>query len=122
VLSALLGIAELSSMPRVPACRTVESDLRNHLWREWRGGGVENKNRQQVKNSDQVTNFIFIRQDLCPQKQDMGRGMTQNFFVSGRTHPFPKAGYWLDKRFSRRNRIKCIAGYLYTRSIAICSS
>jgi hypothetical protein len=36
----------------------------------------------------------------------MRRGMTQNCFVSGKTHLFSKAGYWLGKKFSRRNRTK----------------
>jgi hypothetical protein len=35
--------------------------------------------------------------------------------------PFPKAGYWLGKKFSRRNRTEWVARYLSTRSIAICS-
>jgi hypothetical protein len=51
----------------------------------------------------------------------MGRGMMQNRFVSGRKHLFPKAGYWLGKKFSRRNRTEWAARYLSTRSIAICS-
>ena len=68
-----------------------------------------------------LTNFIFPRQVLCPQKQDMGRGMTQNRFVSGGTHLFPKARYWLGKKFSRRNRTEWVARYLSTRSIAIFS-
>jgi hypothetical protein len=36
----------------------------------------------------------------------MGRGMMQNHFISGGMHLFPKAGYWLGKKFSRRNRIE----------------
>jgi hypothetical protein len=63
----------------------------------------------------------MARQVLCPQKQGMGRGVTQNRFVSGRMHLFPKAGYWLGKKFSRRNRTEWVARYLSTRSIAICS-
>jgi hypothetical protein len=49
----------------------------------------------------------------------MGREMTQNCFVSGRMHLLPKAGYWLGKKFSRRNRTERVARHLSTRSIAI---
>jgi hypothetical protein len=68
-----------------------------------------------------LTNFIFPRQVLYPEKQGMGSGMTQNCFVSGGMHLFPKVGYWLGKKFSRRNRTECVDRYLSTRSIAICT-
>jgi hypothetical protein len=50
-----------------------------------------------------------------------GEGDDSDHFVSGRTPLFPKAGYWLGKKFSRRNRTEWFARYLSTRSIAICS-
>jgi hypothetical protein len=63
---------------------------------------------------------MIFRQVLCPQKQGMGRGMTQNCFVLGRTRLFLKAGYWLGKKLSRRNRTEWVARYLFTRFIATC--
>jgi hypothetical protein len=51
----------------------------------------------------------------------MGRGMMQNHLVSGRMNLFPKAGYWLGKKFCRRNRTEWVARYLSTSSIAIFS-
>jgi hypothetical protein len=38
-----------------------------------------------------------------------------------RKYMFPKVGYWVAKKFNRRNRIGRVARYLSTRSIAICS-
>jgi hypothetical protein len=49
------------------------------------------------------------------------REVVGGHFVSGGMHLFPKAGYWLGKKFSRRNRIEWVARYLSIRSIAICS-
>jgi hypothetical protein len=68
-----------------------------------------------------LSNFTVPRQVLCPQKQGMGTGVTQNRFVSERTHLFPKDGYWLGKMFSSRNRTEWVARYLSTKPIAICS-
>lgn len=73
------------------------------------------------KNLIKLTNFIFTRQVLYPYKQEMVSGMTHNHFGSGGTHLFLKAGYWLDKKFSRGNRTEWVARYMSTRSIAICS-
>jgi hypothetical protein len=50
----------------------------------------------------------------------MGWRVTENHFVSRGTHLFPKAGEWLGKKFSTRNRTEWVARYLSPRSLAIC--
>jgi hypothetical protein len=71
-----------------------------------RMGGGGKKHKGLIK----LSNFIFLRQLLCPQKQDIRRGMTQNRFVSGGMHLY----YWLGKKFSRRHRTEWVARYLST--------
>jgi hypothetical protein len=66
---------------------------------------------------DQADKFNFSQAGFIPIEVGYGEGVTQNHFVSGETHLFPKAGYWLGKKFSRRNKTR----YLSTRSIGICS-
>jgi hypothetical protein len=69
-----------------------------------------------------LSNFYFSQAGFMPTEAGYGEGDdAESLFVSGRTHLFPKAGYWLGKKFSRRNRTEWVARYLCIRSIAICS-
>jgi hypothetical protein len=71
---------------------------------------------------DQADKFYFSQAGFIPIEAGYGGwAMTQNRFVSGGMHLFPKARYWLGKKFSRRNRTEWVARYLSTRSITICS-
>ena len=57
---------------------------------------------------DQADKFCFSQVGFTPMKQDMGRGMTQSRFASGRMHLFPKAGDWLGKtQQEKQNRMGC---------------
>jgi hypothetical protein len=90
---------------------------------EKRGWGARETQRtdSKSKNPDQADRFSFSQAGFIPIEAGYGEGVTQNRFVSGGTHQFPKAGYWLGKKFSRRNRTEWVARYLSTRSVVICS-
>ena len=83
--------------------------------------GDKNYKEQTVSITDQAGKFYFFQAGFIPMEAGYGEGDDQKCFVSGGMHLFPKAGYWLGKKFSRRNRTEWVARYLSTRSIAICS-
>ena len=80
------------------------------------GGQETSRTDSKSKNSDQSKNFYFSQAAFIPIEAGYGEGDV----VLGGTHLFPKAGYWLDKKFSRRNRREWVAMYLFTRSTVIC--
>jgi hypothetical protein len=65
--------------------------------------------------------FIVPTQVILIEAGYWVRGLKGGHFVSGRMHLFPRAGYWLGKKFNRKNRTEWVARYLSTRSIPICS-
>jgi hypothetical protein len=69
-----------------------------------------------------LTNFYCSHTGYILTEAGYGiREVEGSRFVSGGMHLFPKAGYWLGKKFSRKNRTEWVARYLSTRSITICS-
>jgi hypothetical protein len=58
--------------------------------------------------------YILIEAECGARQLDGG------LVVSWGTYLFPRTGYWLGKKFSRKNRTEWVAMYLSTRSIAIC--
>ena len=74
-----------------------------------------------TKNLIKLTNFVFPRQVLYPNRSRIWGGEWHRFTLYLVERTCSQSRIWLGKKFSRRNRTEWVARYLSTRSIAICS-
>ena len=92
---------------------------------EENGVGQETR-RKDIESGDliKLTNFYYSHTGYILIEAGygvLGVGGRAGSLYLWEPHLFSRPGYWLGKKFSRKNRTEWVARYLSTRSIAICS-
>jgi hypothetical protein len=84
-------------------------------------GDKKCKEQTESRGLIKLTNFYYSHTGYIPTAAGYWVREEGGLLCFWGMHLFPKAGYPLAKKFSRRNRTERVARYLSTRPIAICS-